>query len=152
MQLHLVTSITFISNIFLALCIFSTTKFKKHSRLLQCNYSESMDLHLQLTNKWPQSKKNRKEQLLTMRVLATGVHASTPVTCVGPASYLITYRVQAVQVKFMPALAWKCSMIVECSKAIRLLVEGLHFSKHAVMTYENASFVFLLSAKLFIVI
>jgi hypothetical protein len=86
-----------------------------------------------------------------MRVLEIGGHASTPVICVihvlflripskTTASYLITYRIQAVQVKFMPALAWKCSMKVKCSKAIRLLLERLRFSKHAVMTYEKRLF------------
>jgi hypothetical protein len=64
-----------------------------------------------------------------MRILVIGGHASTPVICVihvhflripskTTASYLITYRIQAVQVKFMTALAWKCSMKVKCSKAI----------------------------------
>jgi len=40
----------------------------------------------------------------------------------------------------MPALAWKCSMNVKCSKAIRLLLERLRFPQHAVMTYEKRLF------------
>lgn len=86
-----------------------------------------------------------------MRVLAIGGNASTPVICEihvlflripskHTASYLIMYRIQAVQVKFMPALAWKCSMKVKCSEAIRLLLERLRFSQHAVMTIEKRLF------------
>lgn len=40
----------------------------------------------------------------------------------------------------MPALAWKCSMNVKCSKAIKLLLERLWFSLHAIMTYEKRLF------------
>ena len=86
-----------------------------------------------------------------MRVLAIGGHASIPFICVihvfflripskTTASYSITYRIRAVQVKFRPALAWKYSMKVKCSKAIRLLLERLRFSQHAVMTYEKRLF------------
>jgi hypothetical protein len=40
----------------------------------------------------------------------------------------------------MPALVLKCSMKLKCSKAIRLLLERLRFSKYAVMTYEKHLF------------
>jgi hypothetical protein len=38
------------------------------------------------------------------------------------------------------SIAWKYSMKVKCSKAIRLLLERLRFSQHAVMTYEKRLF------------